>query len=74
MTELSRTTKCRARVGLDTCGNPVAHKLDLCPFHAGLRGAWATASLRRPFIEEIYARIHPYVLASQRIFARKTDD
>jgi hypothetical protein len=65
------TTNCRARVGLDVCGKAVAPRLDLCPFHAGLKGAWATASLRRPLTEEIHARLHPYLKAGQRIFARK---
>jgi hypothetical protein len=62
---------CRARVGLDKCRNEAAPKLDLCPFHAGLIGAYADASLRRPLTEELYARLHPYVKAGQRILARR---
>jgi hypothetical protein len=41
--------------------------MDVCAFHASLKGAWATASMRRPLIEEIYARMHPLVRAGHRI-------
>ena len=59
--------KCRARVGMDRCRNEAARDMDICPFHAGLKGAWASASLRRPLVEELYAFVQPLVIAGQRM-------
>jgi hypothetical protein len=58
--------KCRARVGMDRCGNNVAPYLDICAFHAGLQGAWASASLRRPLTQVLYARMQPLVQVGHR--------
>ena len=53
-------TLCRAKVGLARCSNQVLAPDDVCAFHAGLQGAWAEASLRRPLMEELRARfLHP---------------
>lgn len=52
---------------MDRCPNEAAPNQDICAFHASLTGAWATASLRRPLVEELYARVHPFILRGQRI-------
>lgn len=67
-------TKCRARVGMDRCPNEAAPHMDICHFHAGLKGAWASASLRRPLVEELYAFVHPFVEAGHRIVRGATND
>jgi hypothetical protein len=58
---------------MDGCRNEAAPHLDVCPFHAGLQGAWASASLRRPLVEEFYARVHPIVKAGRRLVRGKVE-
>lgn len=67
---MTSENRCRARVGMDRCRNQAAPHKDVCAFHAGLKGAWASASMRRPIVEEIYARVHPFVRAGQRMITR----
>lgn len=63
--------RCRARVGLDRCPNEAVAGGEICRFHAGLQGPWASASLRRSWDQEVSSTVRALARAGRRVLQGK---